>query len=130
MAKEYKYRGKTAEELKKMSREKLIEILPSRQRRTLKRGLTKEQNKLMEKIKKQEEGDEPVRTHQRDTVILPEMFGKKLAVYNGQKWKTVDVEPKMFGHYLGEFALTRPEAITHSGPGIGATRGTKYLSVR
>lgn len=130
MAKEFKYRGKTAEELQKMSRDKVIEILPSRQKRTLKRGLTKEQNKLMEKIKKQEEGDEPLRTHRRDLVILPEMFGKKLAVYDGHKWTTVNIEPKMFGHYLGEFALTRPETVTHSGPGIGATRGTKYLSVR
>ncbi len=126
---EFKYRGKTPEELKKMSREEVAELLPARQRRTLKRGLTNEQEKLINKIKESDD-EELVKTHQRDLIILPEIFNKKIKIHNGQEWKTIEIKPKMIGHYLGEFAMTRPEKVKHSGPGIGATRGTKYLSVK
>ncbi len=130
MAKEeFKYRGKTPKELKKMSREEIAELLPARQRRTLKRGLTNEQEKLIEKIKNNN-GNELVKTHQRDLIILPEIFNEKIKVYNGKEWKTIEIKPKMIGHYLGEFALPRLEKVKHSGPGIGATRGTKFLSVK
>ncbi len=125
----FKYRGKTPEELKKMSREKVAELLPARQRRTIKRGLREEHEKLMKKIK-ENDGEDLIKTHQRDLIILPEIFGKKIKVHNGNEWKTIEIKPEMIGHYLGEFALTRPEKVKHSGPGIGATRGTKFLSVK
>lgn len=128
--KEFKYRGKKPEEMKEMTREEITKLLPARQRRSLKRGLTDQQKKLIEKAKEQEETDEPVKTHARDMIILPELFNKKIDVYNGNDWKTVEVKPKMIGHYLGEFALSRTERVKHSGPGIGATRGTKYISVQ
>ncbi len=130
MPKEFKYRGKTPEEMKKMTREDLAEILPARQRRTLKRGLTKQQEKVLSKLKEDTNRKEPVKTHIRDLPILPEMFGKKLSIHNGKQWKTIEIKPSMIGHYIGDFALTRSEAVKHSGPGIGATRGTKYMSVR
>ena len=50
MAREFKYRGKTAEELKDLSLNQLLEILPARIRRSLKRGFTPDQKKLLEKI--------------------------------------------------------------------------------
>ncbi len=131
MAKEeFKYRGKTPEELKELSKEEIIKILPARQRRSLKRGLTKQQEKLLEKAKEQEKEDEPIKTHARDMIITPELFNKKIDLHTGQDWKTIEIKPKMIGHYLGEFALTRTEKVEHSGPGIGATRGTKYISVQ
>lgn len=129
MAKEkFKYRGKTAEELKELSLEEIAKLLPSRQRRTLERGLNEDQKKLLEKVKNAKK-EEPVRTHLRDMIILPKMFGKKIDIHRGNRWKTVEIKPKMIGHYLGEFASTRPERVKHSGPGIGATRGTKFMSV-
>ena len=40
-------------------------------------------------------------------MILPEMVGFTIAVYNGQKFIPVYCSESMVGHRLGEFALTR-----------------------
>ena len=39
------------------------------------------------------------------------------------------IKEKMIGHYLGEFAMTR-KIVTHSAPGIGATRSSSAVSVK
>ena len=49
MVKKFEYRGKSLEELQKMSIEEFAKIVPSRQRRSLLRGFTDIQNKLMGK---------------------------------------------------------------------------------
>ena len=70
MPKEYTYRGHTLEELQTMSMDEFIRFLPSRQRRSLQRGLTLEQRKLLGNIRKikQTQGKEQkitVKTHSR-----------------------------------------------------------------
>ena len=126
--KEFTYRGKKIEELQKMSLEEFAKILPSSQRRKLKRGL-KENEKSLIKAAKKHTGHKPIRTHARDMIILPEFIGKRFAIYNGKDWNIIEVMPEMIGHIMGEFSLTRKK-ISHSGPGIGATRGTKFTSVK
>ena len=85
MAKIVTYKGKTDEELKALSLEDFSKLLPSRQRRSLLRGFTEQQKKLLERLRKKE----GVRTHVRDMVILPEMIGKIIGVHNGKSF--VDV---------------------------------------
>ena len=126
--KEFTYRGYTFEELSKMSLEELLPLLPARARRTLKRGLTPVQYRLLEKLRKTEKG-KIIRTHLRDMIILPEFVGNTIAVHNGKEFVPVKIKPEMIGHYLGEFALTRKE-VKHSGPGVGATRSSKYLPLK
>lgn len=128
MAKDFAYRGKKLEELKEMSLDDFAELLPARQRRSLEKGLTKQQKKLLKKIRNKEE-EEEVRTHCRDMIILPEMIGHKVAIYDGNEFQYRTLEPEMIGHYLGEFTETREE-VEHSAAGIGATRSTKFISVR
>ena len=50
--KEFSYRGMTLEELKKLTIEELLPLLPSRIRRTIRRGLTEKQDKLLKDIEK------------------------------------------------------------------------------
>jgi len=126
--KEFTYRGLTLEELQKMSIEELLPYLPARARRTLRRGLTPVQYRFLEKLRKTEKG-KPIRTHLRDMIILPEFVGHTIAVHNGKEFQPVMIKPEMIGHYLGEFALTRKE-VKHSGPGVGATRSSKYLPLK
>jgi len=126
--KEFRYRGFTLEELLEKSIEELLPYLPARARRSLKRGLTPRQYRLLEKIRKTEKG-KAIRTHLRDMIILPEFVGHTIAVYNGKEFQPVNIKPEMIGHYLGEFALTRKE-VKHSGPGVGATRSSKYLPLK
>jgi len=124
MAKEYLYRGHTIEELKRMDLSTFISLLPARQRRSLKRGLTKQQKIFLDKLKK---SSKPVKTHRRDMIILPEMIGKEVMVHNGKEFVRIKLEPVMIGHYLGEYVLTR-KPVKHSGPGIGATRSSMFTS--
>ena len=125
---EFRFRGLTEEELRGLSIEELLPLLTSRMRRTINRGLTKLQNKLLNDINKNDKGN-PIKTHCRDMIILPSFIGHRLDVYNGHEFQRVDIEPHMVGHYLGEFALTRKK-VKHTGPGVGATRSSKYMPLK
>ncbi len=128
--KEFLFHGKKLEELKSMSIEAFAALLPSRQRRSIARMLaakeTDERLKLYKKLKKSEK---KIRTHCREFIILPEMVGRTVSIHNGKEFKDVIVTEKMLGHTLGEFAGTRTFQ-QHSAPGIGASRSTKFVSVR
>lgn len=127
MVREFTFRGYKLEELKKMSIDEFAKIIKSRQRRALKRGLTDEQKKLLEEIKRNP--DEFHKTHIRDMVIIPAMIGTKLGVFNGKEWINVVIAPEMVGHRLGEFAHST-KRVKHSAPGIGATRGSKFIATK
>lgn len=124
--KEFTFKGKTLEELQGLSLNEVMQILPSRQRRSLKRGFTEEQKKLLLRIRKNKKN---IETHCRNMIILPEMVNKTIKVYNGKEFMIVNIVPQMIGHYLGEFAMTR-KPVKHSAPGIGATRSSASISVR
>ncbi len=126
--KEFRYRGLSMDELKKLSLEETIKLLPSRQRRSLQRGLTPGQNKLLQDIEKAQDGD-IIKTHLRDMVILPSFVGHQIHVHDGNEFQRVDIAPNMIGHYLGEFALTRKK-VKHTGPGVGATRSSKFMPLK
>ena len=123
---EFKYRGKTLEELKKLSVEEFSGLIPSRQRRSLKRGFNEQHKKLLKNIRNNKNN---IKTHCRDFIILPEMVGKTIRVHNGKEFVPVIIQDEMIGHFLGEFTLTRKK-ISHSAPGVGATRSTASLSVK
>ena len=131
MAKEFKYRGKTPEELQKLSLKEIAELLPSEKRRNIKRGFTPVQKKFLEKVKQQKEGKRkrPIKTHARDMVILPEMFGLTLHIHNGKEFAPLEIKPEMIGWNLGDFVMTRKD-VKHSAAGVGATRGSKHQSVK
>ena len=112
---EFTYRGLKAEELKKLNMDELMELLPSRQRRRLKRGLTKDHRRLLSRVKDRD----VVRTHLRDMIVLPEMVGKTIEIYNGKTFNRVEIIPEMVGHYLGEYSLTRGR-VSHGSAGVGA----------
>lgn len=123
---EFNYHGKKPEELVNMSLKDFSILIPSRQRRSLKKGLSLAQKNLLRKLKVSKK---PVKTHLRDAVVLPEMVGKIIHVYNGKEYFPVRVEADMIGHFLGEFSLSR-KSVKHSAPGIGATKSSSAVSVR
>jgi len=47
----FTFRGKSVEELKKLSHDEFALLVPSRQRRTLQRGLSEDHKKLLHKVK-------------------------------------------------------------------------------
>jgi small subunit ribosomal protein S19 len=132
----FRYRGKTLEELLDMHLDELVKLLPARQRRSLTRGFTPAQKKLILKMRKMrnrviealKKGKRPpvIRTHVRDLVILPEMVGYTIAVYNGKEFVPVRIVPEMIGHYLGEFSHTT-KIVQHGEPGLKATRSSLHI---
>jgi small subunit ribosomal protein S19 len=134
MPKEFSYRGHNLNSITGMSMDEFINMLPSRQRRSLQRGLTPEQRILLEKLRAaketQKQGKEvSLKTHVRDLIILPEMVGAKIAVHNGKEFVAIDIKPEMIGHYLGEFAITN-KPVRHGTPGIGASRSSMYVPLK
>ena len=126
--KEFLYRGFTMEQLLALPFDEILGLLPSRARRTYLRGLNYEQQLLFDKLKAAQPG-EVVRTHRRDLPIIPEFVGKTVSIYNGQNFKDVEIKPEMIGCFIGEFAPTR-KAPQHSGPGVGATRSSKFMPLK
>lgn len=124
--KEFKYRGKSLEELKNMSLNEFVLLLPARPRRSLKRGFTEQQKILLKRIRAKKSN---IETHCKDMIILPEMVGTNIRLHSGKEFMQVMIQEEMIGHYLGEFISTRKK-VEHSAPGIGATRSSAALSVK
>jgi small subunit ribosomal protein S19 len=135
-SRKFRYRGYSLEELKQMSMDEVLDLLPSRRRRSLSRQefWTPRRKKLLEDIRRAMEGQERgekgvVRTHVRDMPILPEMVGAVVAVYNGKEFIEVEIQPQMIGHLLGEFSPST-KIVRHGAPGIGATRSSLYVPLK
>jgi len=132
MAKIFLFKGKTTEELEKMSIEEFSKLVPSRIRRSLKRNENKKLDKQIEKsIKIKAGGKEPkpIRTHDRDTIVIPKMVGLRFGIYNGKEFEIREILPEMLGHYLGEMVLTR-KRLLHGKAGIGATKSSTAITAR
>lgn len=123
---EYTYRGKTVDDLKTLSTEEFSQLIPARQRRTIKRGLSDEHKKIMQKVK---DGETTIRTHRRDMLIFPDMVGLNLEIYNGKSFEKVEVIPEMMGHYFGEYSMTR-RRVSHGSAGVGATKSSKFVPLK
>lgn len=108
-----------------MQLEEFIKLIPARQRRTLKRGISVQQKSVLKRLQLKR----PVKTHSRDMVIIPSMVGATINIYNGKTFNPITILPEMLGHRLGEFSMTR-QRVAHSAPGIGATRSSASVSVR
>ncbi|KAH9965030.1 ribosomal protein S19-domain-containing protein [Lactifluus volemus] len=57
-----------------------------------------------------------VKTHLRDMIIVPEMIGSMVGIYNGKVFNAVEIKPEMVGHYLGEFSVSY-KPVKHGRPG-------------
>ena len=122
--KEFTYRGKTVDELKKISVREFAKYLASKERRTLLRNF-QEIEKFIQRAKDKINKKKKIRTHKRDIIIVPEMVGMGIQIHNGKEFIPVEITGEMLGHKLGEFALTRSK-VTHAKAGVGATKGTKH----
>jgi len=124
--KEFTYKGMSIEELKKLDVREFAKYLRSRQRRTALRQFQKIEDFINRSREKQKK-DKKIRTHQRDLVVVPQMVGMKISIYNGKTFVPVEVTSEMLGHKFGEFAPTR-NRVKHGSAGLGATKGTKSKS--
>jgi small subunit ribosomal protein S19 len=120
------FRGKTVDELKTLETREFARYLKSRQRRTVLKQFQDIEN-FINRAKKKLEKNKPVRTHLRTLVIVPQMVGMKIHVYNGKEFFPIEITGQMLGHRFGEFALTRGK-VKHSSAGKGATKSSKSIT--
>ena len=125
--KEFTYRGMTIDKLQELNFEDFMKIVPSRQRRSFRRGLSKEQAKLI--TDSNNKPDKVLRTHRREMIIIPQFVGRTFAVHNGKEFVNLEIMPEMIGLYFGELAPTRTSP-THTGPGVGATKSSKFMPLK
>ncbi|XP_034974019.1 small ribosomal subunit protein uS19-like [Zootoca vivipara] len=108
----FAYRGVELDQLLDMSYEQLMQLYSALQGRRLNRGLCRKQHSLLKWLCKANnealpmEKPEVVKTHLRDMIILPEMVGSMVGMYNGKTFNQVEISPEMIGHYLREFPIT------------------------
>ncbi|CAH8600586.1 unnamed protein product [Schistosoma haematobium] len=109
--------------------------MPARIRRRIKKKLRNKHMTLLKKLRKSKKecpfGEKPaaVKTHIRDMIVLPEMIGSVVGVYNGKSFNTVEIRPEMLGHYLGEFSITY-KPVKHGRPGVGATHSSRFIPLK
>ena len=143
--KELTYRGLTVAELQELpmfapdddpDALSVEAIMPSRARRSMSRGYAAgisnggsnlEEEHFINRLR--ENPGKKVKTHCRSLYILPEMVGRTIGIHDGRAFKMVEIVPEMLGHALGEYAPTR-RSVTHTGPGVGATRSSKHVALK
>ena len=104
--KEFKFKGKTVDELKTLDVREFARLVGSRQRRTILRNF-QEHEDFVSKANINTAKKKNVRTHARDLVVVPQLVGMRIFIYNGNTFVPVDIVGEMLGHKFGEFAPTR-----------------------
>ncbi|KAK1272062.1 40S ribosomal protein S15 [Acorus gramineus] len=133
--KKFSFRGVDLDALLDMSTDDLVNLFTARARRRLQRGLKRKPMALIKRLRKAKteaplgEKPEPVRTHLRNMIIVPEMIGSIIGVYNGKTFNQVEIKPEMIGHYLAEFSISY-KPVKHGRPGIGATHSSRFIPLK
>ncbi|KAL4453738.1 hypothetical protein ABPG74_009634 [Tetrahymena malaccensis] len=135
--KKFTFRGKGLEELtalasgsnsEKLISDELAALFDAKTRRRVKRGISEKYAKFVNKVRRSKEkcpaGEKPVpvKTHYRSMIVIPELVGGVVGVYNGKEFVNVEVKFDMIGKYLGEFAMTY-KPTTHGKTGAAAGKG-------
>jgi small subunit ribosomal protein S15e len=146
----FQYRGVDLEQLLDLSNDQLLELLPCRARRRFNRGMKSKPMGLIKKLRKAKKAALPnekppvVKTHLRNMIVVPEMIGSVIGVYNGKVFNSVEIKPEMTGHYLGEFSYVFQKSlewlltissitykpVKHGRPGIGATHSSRFVPLK
>ena len=79
---DFSFRGKTLEDLKKLDNKELAKMFDSRARRKMKRGFTETEKKLIERAKTAKPG-QFLKTHCRDMIVLPDFAGTLFGIHMG-----------------------------------------------
>ena len=118
----FTFRGVDLDQLLDMNNEGLMELFTCRIRRKFSRGLKRKPMALIKKLRKKKkeapanEKPDVVKTHLRNMVVVPEMTGSIVGVYNGKVFTQVEIKPEMIGHYLGEFSISYKVITSRSSP--------------
>ena len=116
------YRGENVEKLKNLNTREFAKVVKARTRRSLLRNYDIIEI-FVSRCEEKNSKNKVIKTHNRALVIVPQLIGKTIGVYNGKEFVKVLISDEMLGHRLGEFSQTRKIA-KHTKVGVGATKST------
>merc|ERR1711935_714777 len=101
------------------------------------RGIERREENFLKRLRKAKKaltgeiGEKPtcIKTHLRNVVVIPEMVGSVIGVYNGKVFNQIEIKPEMINHYIGEFSMTY-KPVRHGRPGIGATHSSRFIPLK
>lgn len=88
--KKFQYRGVELDQLLDLPNEEFVKLVHARARRRFQRGLGRRPMALIKKLRKAKKETPPnekpavVRTHLRNMIVVPEMIGSVIGIYNGK----------------------------------------------
>jgi len=126
--KQFTYKGRTIEELKSLDIREFAKFAKATPRRFILRNFDIIE-RFIKKCKKRQENNKPIKTHNREIVIVPNMMGLTIQIYSGKQYVPIKITQEMLGHRLGEFVPIRSK-VQHGAPGIGATKSSAAMSVK
>ncbi len=121
--KQFTFRGKSIEELKVLDVREFAKYVKSRPRRAILRQFQVIED-FVSRAKRKLERGKSIKTHERGMIIVPQMVGMRIQIYNGHEFVPVEITNQMLGHRFGEFSPTRGK-VKHGAAGIGSTKGSK-----
>ncbi|KAL7664992.1 40S ribosomal protein S15 [[Candida] zeylanoides] len=125
--KTFSFKGVDLKDLVALDTEDFAKLCGARVRRRFSRGLDSKPMGLIKKLRAAKLATEPnekpaiVKTHLRNMIVVPEMIGSVVGVYNGKVFNTVEIKPEMVGHYLGEFSISYTP-VRHGRAGNASSR--------
>lgn len=140
--KKFSYRGVELDRLLDLNAEEIHNMFDCRKRRSFARGVSRKHNTVINRMRKAKKNcsealargeagakPAPVKTHCRNLIILPEMVGNIVGIYNGKMFCGIEIKAEMIGTYLGEYAITY-KPTKHGRAGIGATHSSRYIPLK
>ncbi|EQC34678.1 40S ribosomal protein S15 [Saprolegnia diclina VS20] len=130
--KKFTYRGVDLDKLLDLNHEELMDLVNARARRRFSRGLKRKPMALIKRLRKAKQEAKPlerprgIKTHLRNMIVVPEMIGSVIGIYNGKSFNGVEIKPEMVGHYLGELSITY-KPVAHGRPGINAMHQNRFI---
>lgn len=96
--KKFTYRGVDLDKLLDLNHEELMELVSARARRRFSRGLKRKPMALIKRLRKAKAAAKPmerpegIKTHLRNMIIVPEMIGSVVGVYNGKVFNGIEIK--------------------------------------
>jgi small subunit ribosomal protein S15e len=94
----FSYRGVDLDKLLDLNHEELMDLVNARARRRFSRGLKRKPMALIKRLRKAKAAAKPmerpegIKTHLRNMIIVPEMIGSVVGVYNGKEFNGIEIK--------------------------------------
>lgn len=116
--KKFTYRGVDLDKLLDLTPEELMDLVNARARRRFSRGLKRKPMALIKRLRKAKREAAPmerpagIKTHLRNMIIVPEMIGSVVGIYNGKQFCGVEIKVRSHSKQYASACILLPISRT------------------